>query len=141
MSENRGVWGAREDNVWWPGAGVPNEESHHQQLFNQQQLGLVAAHQQHNLTQAQHDAIRSTAAAAQQLFSYKMASSFQNPANAVSSAGISSMRGYDYRGAGGMVSPQQAAQWWYPSGMEANMQNMQNIPSPQSMLVCIHRPN
>lgn len=167
MSEHhRGAWGAREDAVWWPGAITTSDyqqslQSHHQHLLNQQ---LAVQQQQQQAAaqhQAQHDAIaRSTAAATtQQLFSYKMASSFQNPATTMTSASVSSsspvascMRGYDYRlgdgmvggGSGGMVGAggrpgdaslagSAAPQWWYPSGMG---NPIQNVPTPPTV-VCI----
>lgn len=148
MSEHRGgAWGSREDGFWWPSSGPLSTEQTHQQLFNHHhQQQLVAAHQQHASSiaaqQVQHDAaIRSTAAAtaAQQLFSYKMASSFPNPATTVSSASVSSPLSYDYHRMSAnpnmVAASQQAAQWWYPSAMESNIQNMQNIPSPQSLMV------
>ncbi|XP_069680299.1 high mobility group protein B2 [Periplaneta americana] len=158
MSEHhRGAWGAREDAVWWPGAIATSDyqqslQSHHQHLLNQHHQQQLAA-QQHQQQQqqaqqqaSQHDAVaRSTAAAAatQQLFSYKMASSFQNPATTMTSATVSSsspvascMRGYDYS-SGGMVGAGgrsgdagSAPQWWYPSGM-AN--SIQNVPSPPAV--------
>lgn len=62
------------------------------------------------------------------LFGYKMAApGFQNPATTVSSS-------YDYRmptasNHAAAAAAVAASQWWYPPA--ANMQNMQNIPSPQ----------
>ncbi|GFG32165.1 hypothetical protein Cfor_09695 [Coptotermes formosanus] len=165
MSEHhRGAWGAREDAVWWPGAITTSDyqqslQSHHQHLLNQQ-LAVQQQQQQQAVAQqqAQHDTVaRSTAAAAtQQLFSYKMASSFQNPATTMTSASVSSsspvascMRGYDYRlgdgmvggGSGGMVGAggrpgdaslagSAAPQWWYPSGMGSPIQN---VPTPPTV--------
>ena len=153
--------------MWWPGAITTSDyqqslQSHHQHLLNQQ---LAAQQQQQQAAaqqQAQHDTVaRSTAAAAatQQLFTYKMASSFQNPATTMTSASVSSsspvascMRGYDYRlgdgmvggGSGGMVgaggrpgdaslASSAAPQWWYPSGMGSPIQN---VPTPPTV-VCI----
>lgn len=139
MSEHhRGSWGGRDDAVWWPGAIAADQQSlqHHQHLLHQQQMAAQQVMQQ------QQEVARSTAAAAatHQLFSYKMASSFQNPATTISSVsstspvGAASVRGYDYRLGGGvsggnptMTTPAQAAQWWYSSAMDNNMQNsMQN---------------
>lgn len=95
--------------------------------------------------QQQQEIARSTAAAAatHQLFSYKMASSFQNPTTTAvvsnvssSSPGGVSMCGYDYRLGGGMAggSPNMtnAQQWWYVSpnmdnNMQNNMNSMQNL--------------
>lgn len=152
--------------MWWPGAITSSDyqqslQSHHQHLLNQQ---LAVQQQQQQAVahhQAQHDAVaRSTAAATtQHLFSYKMASSFQNPATTMTSASVSStspvascMRGYDYRlgdgmvggGSGGMVGAvgrpgdaslagSAAPQWWYPSGMG---NPIQNVPTPPTV-VCI----
>lgn len=152
--------------MWWPGAITTSDyqqslQSHHQHLLNQQ---LVVQQQQQQQAvaqqQAQHDTVaRSTAAATQQLFTYKMASSFQNPATTMTSASVSSsspvascMRGYDYRlgdgmvggGSGGMVgaggrpgdaslASSAAPQWWYPSGMGSPIQN---VPTPPAV-VCI----
>ena len=153
--------------MWWPGAITTSDyqqslQSHHQHLLNQQ---LAVQQQQQQAVaqqQAQHDTVaRSTAAAAatQQLFTYKMASSFQNPATTMTSASVSSsspvascMRGYDYRlgdgmvggGSGGMVgaggrpgdaslASSAAPQWWYPSGMGSPIQN---VPTPPTV-VCI----
>lgn len=68
------------------------------------------------------------------LFGYKMAGApgFQNPATTVSSS-------YDYRmptasNHAAAAAAVAASQWWYPP--PANMQNMQNIPSPQ-LVVCV----
>lgn len=156
--------------MWWPGAITTTDyqqslQSHHQHLLNQHHQQLAAQQQQQQQQQAaqqqaQHDAVaRSTAAATQQLFSYKMASSFQNPATTMTSATVSSspvascMRGgYDYRlgdgmvggGNGGLVGAggrpgdaslagSAAPQWWYPSGMG---NPIQNVPTPPSV-VCM----
>lgn len=151
--------------MWWPGAITTSDYQQslqsHQHLLNQQ---LAVQHQQQQQAvaqqQAQHDNVaRSTAAATQQLFSYKMASSFQNPATTMTSASVSSsspvascMRGYDYRlgdgmvggGSGGMVgaggrpgdaslASSAAPQWWYHSGMGSPIQN---VPTPPPV-VCI----
>jgi hypothetical protein len=134
-------------------------------LLNQQLVVQQQQQQQQQAVaqqQAQHDTVaRSTAAAVatQQLFTYKMASSFQNPATTMTSASVSSsspvascMRGYDYRlgdgrvggGSGGMVgaggrpgdaslASSAAPQWWYPSGMGSPIQN---VPTPPAV-VCI----
>lgn len=168
MSEHhRGAWGAREDAVWWPGPiTTPDQQtlqSHHQHLLNQhhqQQQQLAAAQQQQQQQaqqaqqqqqaavaaavaaqqQQQHDVVRSTAASTHphQLFSYKMASSFQSPATTGSPSSVAptspvTARGYDYRLAGGMVNVGGApagtpppSQWWYANAMDNAMQNMQN---------------
>lgn len=110
--------------------------------MNQQQQQLT---QQQQAQQQHHqDIVRSTAAATQQLFSYKMASSFQNPAttgtqsNPVSTStpvGSCMRGGYDYRlgtgpGTGGGVpgtpsAPPPGVQWWYPGGvMDAGQNNL-----------------
>lgn len=127
MSEHhRGAWGTRDEAMWWPGAIAADQQTlqHHQHLLHQQQLAVQQ--------QAQIDAANSSASATQQLFSYKMASSFQNPTTTVSNAtstspvGAAGIRGYDYGMTGGnptMSAPAPAAQWWYPPG---NMDNMHN---------------
>ncbi|XP_076623973.1 high mobility group protein DSP1 [Colletes latitarsis] len=164
MSEHHrvaGGWGtpspgSREDasggTAWWPsGLNTVSAEQQqqqqqnlHQHLMNQQQQQL--SQQQAQQQQHHQDIVRSTAAAAatQQLFSYKMASSFQNPAttgtqsNPVSTSSPvgSCMRGgYDYRlgtgpGTGGGVpgtpsAPPPGVQWWYPGGvMDAGQNNL-----------------
>lgn len=143
MSEHhRGAWGTREDAVWWPGAIATQDQQtlHHQHLINQhhqQQLQAVQqqAIQQHQVVQqpqqqqqqqtqqqAHNEAgSRSNSttsnAATQQLFSYKMASSFQNPSTTMSAAGTvatTNSGAYDYRLNMSPSAP--AAQWWYPSG-------------------------
>lgn len=142
MSEH---WGSRDDASWWPGAIAADQQLQHH--LHQQQLA-AAAHQM------QQDA-RSTAAAAatHDLFTYKMANSFQNVATTVSNAsstspiGAAGIRGYDYRLGGGMTggnppmsAPAQAAQWWYGSQMDGAMQNclqnsMQNMQSSQATVI------
>ncbi|XP_047003285.1 high mobility group-T protein-like [Schistocerca americana] len=146
MSEHhRGAWGSRDDAaaVWWPGA---LEYQHHQHLL-QQQLQAAAQQQQ---AQQQQDVARSTAAAAaaaqHQLFSYKMASSFQNPTTttaSVSSPVASCVRGptapYDYSSGGGRTEAAAAAslvggaaQWWYSSGMGNPMHGI-STPTPPTL--------
>ncbi|XP_066998833.1 high mobility group-T protein [Anabrus simplex] len=160
MSEHHhGAWGTREDAVWWPGAITSTDYQHslqsHHHLLNQQQQ--LAAQQQQAAAAAQHQAqqdaavARSTAAATQHLFSYKMASSFQNPVTTMSPATVSSsspvgscMRGYDYRiGDSGMTGASgrsgdssltgnaaaAAAHWWYSGGMTNTMQNVHTPPA------------
>lgn len=140
MSEqqHRGTWGGREDGMWWPGSLATDQQALHQQHLLHQQQQLAAAQQQ-----AMQDA-RSTASSTQQPhFSYKMASSFQNPATTVSNVsstspiGAAGIRGYDYRLGGGnpaMSNPVTAAQWWYPSAMDNSMQN--SIASMQNSIAC-----
>ncbi|KAF7417896.1 hypothetical protein HZH68_000549 [Vespula germanica] len=119
-----------------------------QQLNQQQQQQAQQQQQQQHHQQQQHqqqqDIVRSTAAGTQQLFSYKMASSFQNPATtgtqsspvSTSTPVGSCMRGgYDFRlgnapgsGGGGVPgtpsAPPPGVQWWYPGGvMDAAAQN------------------
>lgn len=101
MSEHhRGAWGSRDEAVWWPG---DQQNMHHQHLINQhhqqqqqqqlvQQQQVQQIQQQHVVQQVQgqqhNDVSRSNSSnvPGQQLFSYKMASSFQNPAGAVTVA-------------------------------------------------------
>ncbi|KAI4462663.1 high mobility group protein dsp1 [Holotrichia oblita] len=133
MSEhNRGAWGVREDGMWWPGAITADQQ---QSLQQHQQI----LHQQQQLAAQQLQSSTSSAPTQQQIFSYKMASSFQNPSTNVSSTspiGAAGIRGYDYRLGGGMggnpamSGPTPASQWWYPSAMDSSMQNslQNNIP-------------
>jgi high mobility group protein B1 len=122
MSEHqRGAWGSREDAVWWPTSITTTDQQniHHQHLLNQHQQQLVAQQQAQQIQQHQvvvqnqhqqqqtggqqgHDSARSTPStvATQQLFSYKMASSFPNPATTMAgvvSTSNSSVGAYDYR--------------------------------------------
>ncbi|KZC12218.1 High mobility group protein DSP1 [Dufourea novaeangliae] len=138
MSEHHrvaGGWGtaspgSREDGsggtAWWPSGlnAVSAEQQQQQQQQQQQNLHQHLMNQQQQLSQQQQaqqqqhhqDIVRSTAAATQQLFSYKMASSFQNPATTGTQSNVSTstpvgscMRGgYDYRlatgtGGGGVM--------------------------------------
>lgn len=136
MSEhNRGAWGVREDgNMWWPGSITAADQQslqQHQQILHQQQQ--LAAQQ-----------LQSTSAPTQQqIFSYKMASSFQNAPTTISNVtstspiGAAGIRGYDYRLGGGMgANPSMtgatpASQWWYPSAMDSSMQN--NLQNSNNM--------
>lgn len=92
MSDHRGAWGAhgpgpgREDPVWWQdqqqqAAGLASLQH---QLAAQHQQQLAAQLQQQQ--QQQNELAAQLQQQNQQLFSYKMASSFQNPAAAVSSS-------------------------------------------------------
>ncbi|XP_017786183.1 PREDICTED: high mobility group protein DSP1 [Nicrophorus vespilloides] len=160
MSEHhRGNWGGREDGMWWSGAVAADQQTlqHHQHMLHQQQLAAgqpppqqqqppsQAPQQQQSQQQQQQQQI-STAAPTQQeqIFSYKMASSFQNPATTISNVsstspvGAAGIRGYDYRLGGGMAggnpamsAPAPAAQWWYPSAMDNSMQS-NNMQQPQN---------
>ncbi|CAH1159793.1 unnamed protein product [Phaedon cochleariae] len=132
MSENRS-WGGQNEGVWWP-----NDMQHHQG-FMQQQLEA---------------AVNSTASPTEQLFSYKMASSFQNPATTVTNStttspvGAQGIRGYDYSMTGGnpqMSAPAPGAQWWYPENMHSAIQSMQNSlhgmqQQQQQQLPPVHSP-
>uniref|UniRef100_A0A1L8DD76 Putative dorsal switch protein 1 n=1 Tax=Nyssomyia neivai TaxID=330878 RepID=A0A1L8DD76_9DIPT len=178
MSEHhRGAWGTREEAVWWPGAIASTDQQtlqqhhqhlinqHHQQQLAQQQAAQIQQQQQHQAavqqqqTQQVHSESRgpqSTASVVptQQLFSYKMASSFQNPATTISGTTVvssnSPVGAYDYRLMGGMVArpgdPQSMSgtpgtQWWYPGGQnidnalqqhqnQQHQQNLHNVHTP-----------
>ncbi|XP_014211147.1 high mobility group protein DSP1 [Copidosoma floridanum] len=150
-----GSAGAAAANPWWPNLSdqQQQQQQQQQQVAAQQQAAAVAAAQQQQaqqqqslhqhllnqqaaaqqqLSQHQQDIVRSTAAATQQLFSYKMASSFQNPATTgtqsspVSSSSPVAMKGYDYR-TGVPVSASSGpagVQWWYPSQMMDQQNNL-----------------
>ncbi|XP_055684692.1 high mobility group protein DSP1 [Lutzomyia longipalpis] len=180
MSEHhRGAWGTREEAVWWPGAITSTDQQtlqqhhqhlinqHHQQQLAQQQAAQIQQQQQHQAAvqqqqqsqQQAHNESRgpqSTASVVptQQLFSYKMASSFQNPATTISGTTVvtsnSPVGAYDYRLMGGMVArpgdPQSMSgnpgtQWWYPGGQnidnalqqhqnQQHQQNLHNVHTP-----------
>lgn len=175
MSEHHaGPWGGRDNAVWWPSADQ-QQAMHQQQMMQQHQQQMVAQHnaavqqQQHNAAvqqqqqqqQQQHNNVQhnsgiqhnsqqqQNSSDGMQQFSYKMASSFQNPATTVSNVsstspvGAAGVRGYDYRLGGNMTGgnpamggPAPQGQWWNPqtmdylqSGMQqSNMQNMHTPP-------------
>lgn len=146
MSEHhRGAWGSREEAVWWPAGGIAQDQQtmHHQQLINQhhQQQQLVQQHQvqiqQHQVVQQtpqgqQHNDIarsNNSNVPGQQSFTYKMASSFQNPPGAVSVA-TTNAGAYDYRlnmtpAAANAAAP--GTQWWYTTG-----QNVEPVHQQQN---------
>lgn len=158
--QHRGAWGAREDAVWWPNAlsAADQNNLHHQQIINQhhqnqqnhmqqqqqqpQQIHQVVVQQQQSQA---HDLNRSNSTtstvATQQLFSYKMASSFPSPGVTVSSSNAPSA--YDYRlGMGTMVSrpgdPQgmsapPGTQWWYATAGQNTLENLQQQQHQQQV--------
>lgn len=92
MSEHhRGAWGGagREDAaaVWWPGAitSTADAQQMHQHLLNQQHQQQLQQHQQQLQQQQLQQNTSQGQQQTQQIFTYKMASSFQNPA---STAGV-----------------------------------------------------
>lgn len=136
-----GAWGTSAENaVWWPGAISADQSNlHHQQILNQhhqqnhmqqqqqQQIHqVVVQQQQQQQTQALNDVARSnstTSVASQQLFSYKMASSFPSGGVPTSSASA-----YDYRLAGmgqGMATTNPSTQWWYTTAGQNALENLQ----------------
>lgn len=143
MSEHhRGAWGSREEAVWWPGGIAQDQQNmHHQHLINQQhqqqqQQQLVQQHQvqqiqQHQVVQQQahNDVQRSNSSAApgQQLFTYKMASSFQNPAGGAVAVATTNAA-YDYRlpAATNAAAPG-TQQWWYTT-----QQNVEQVHQNQA---------
>lgn len=129
-----GAWGTSAENaVWWPGAISADQSNlHHQQILNQHHQAQQQNHMQNQQvlhqvvqTQALNDAARSntttSVAASQQLFSYKMASSFPTPTSSASA--------YDYRL--NMGAPQSMAttnpgtQWWYTTAGQNAIENLQ----------------
>jgi high mobility group protein B1 len=145
--QHRGAWGAREDAVWWPGAisAADQNNLHHQQILNQhhqqnhmqqqpqQQIHQVVVQQQ---AQALNDLNRVSSSgstvATQQLFSYKMASSF--PSSGVTVSTSNAPGAYDYRlGMGSMVRPGDpqgmtaapGTQWWYATAGQNTLENLQ----------------
>lgn len=159
MSEHHpGAWGGRDEAMWWPSAVATDQHSMQQQHFMHQQH-LAAQQQQQQQQQQQIEAAavaNSSASNSQQHFTYKMASSFQNPGTTVSNAtstspiGAAGIRGYDYGMTGGnptMSAPAPASQWWYPpTTMESihnSIQNMQNNMAhmhQQNSMSSVHTP-
>lgn len=142
---------------------------HHQHLINQhhqQQLQQQAQIQQHQVVQQQqqpqpqqqsqqqqqqqqqptshNDVSRSNSTTScvptQQLFSYKMASSFQNPSTTMSGVTVSTANSgaYDYRLNMSPAAP--TTQWWYPSGqnMEQNMHSQPNQHQQSNQHQTVH---
>jgi type II secretory pathway pseudopilin PulG len=139
MSDQR-AWSNAENAVWWP-AGLSADQSnlHHQQILNQhhqqqnhmqqQQIQQqIVVQQQQSQAQALNDArsnANTTSVASQQLFSYKMASSFPG---GVPTSSASVQSAYDYRL--GMGAPQgmtsnPGTQWWYTNAGQNALENLQ----------------
>lgn len=168
MSEHhRGAWGSREEAVWWPGAITTQDQQtlHHQHLINQhhqqqQQQQLVQQQQaqqiqQHQVVQQaqgqQHNDIQrsnNSTVPGQQLFSYKMASSFQNPAGQGVTVATTNAGAYDYRlnmtpAAAANAAP--GTQWWYSAGqnidqIHQNQQHQQTNQHQQTVHGVTHTP-
>ncbi|XP_031628780.1 high mobility group protein DSP1 [Contarinia nasturtii] len=153
MSEHhRGAWGTREEAVWWPGA-QDQQNMHQQQLINQhhqqqqQHQQLVQQQvqiQQHHVVQQtpqgqQHNDIArsiNSNAPGQQIFSYKMASSFQNPAGGVTVA-TTNAGAYDYRlnmapAAANTGAAAPGTQWWYTTGQNVEQIQQHNQAHQQT---------
>lgn len=121
MSEQN--WGVNRPDagMWW----AP-------QVAEQQNF----QHNMHMGQQLQQEVVMSTASQSQHLFSYKMASSFENQSSNVSNSspvGAAGIREYDYRAGGGnptMNMPASGAQWWYPP---SSMDNMHSQNASQTM--------
>lgn len=145
MSENHpGAWGGREEAMWWPNAVASDQHSMQQHFMHQQHLAVQQQQQQQQIDAAA--VVNSSASNSQQHFTYKMASSFQNPATTVSNAtstspiGAAGIRGYDYGMTGGnptMSAPAPASQWWYPPTTMDSIQN--SIQNMQSNMAHIHQ--
>lgn len=131
--QHRGAWSAREDAVWWPGATDQNN-LHHQQMTsapgtqwqNQNQPHQQMQHTQQVVVQNQPQQTTSTVAT-QQLFSYKMASSFPG-SQGVTVSTSNAPAAYDYRL--GMGTPQgmtatPGTQWWYATAGQNTLENLQ----------------
>lgn len=155
----RGAWGAREDAVWWPGTITTADQTnlHHQQILNQhhqqqqnhlqqqqqQQIHQVVVQQQQQtnaLNEAQRNNSTTSTVATQQLFSYKMASSF--PTSGVTVSTSNAPTAYDYRlGMSTMVarpgdaqtlnSSAPGTQWWYTTAGQNTLENLQQHQQQQ----------
>lgn len=135
--QHRGAWGAREDAVWnaWGAPGTTDQNNlHHQQMTaasgtqwqNQNQPHQQMQHTQQVVVQNQPQQTTSTVAT-QQLFSYKMASSFPG-SQGVTVSTSNAPAAYDYRL--GMGTPQTmtaapGTQWWYASAGQNTLENLQ----------------
>lgn len=143
------------DAVWWPGAisSADQNNLHHQQILNQhhqqnhmqqqpqQQIHQVVVQQQAQQALNDLNRVNSTTStvATQQLFSYKMASSF--PSSGVTVSTSNAPAAYDYRlGMGSMVSrpgdPQgmttaPGTQWWYATAGQNTLENLQQQQQQQ----------
>jgi high mobility group protein B1 len=139
--QHRGAWGAREDAVWWPGAIQATAEQnnlHHQQIINQhhqqnhmqqqpqQQIHQVVVQQQpQTLNDLNRSNSTTSTVATQQLFSYKMASSF--PSSGVTVSTSNAPAAYDYRlgmNPQGMTTAP-GTQWWYATAGQNTLENLQ----------------
>jgi high mobility group protein B1 len=148
--QHRGSWGAREDAVWWPGAAIQataeQNNLHHQQIINQhhqqnhmqqqpqQQIHQVVVQQQpQNLNDLNRSNSTTSTVATQQLFSYKMASSF--PSSGVTVSTSNAPAAYDYRLG---MNPQGMAtapgtQWWYATAGQNTLENLQQQQQHQQV--------
>lgn len=135
--QHRGAWGTREDAVWnaWGAPGAAEQNNlHHQQMTaapgtqwqNQNQPHQQMQHTQQVVVQNQPQQTTSTVAT-QQLFSYKMASSFPG-SQGVTVSTSNAPAAYDYRL--GMSTPQgmtaaPGTQWWYATAGQNTLDNLQ----------------
>lgn len=151
MSEHhRGAWGTREEAVWWPGAIATQDQQsihhQHQQLLQQQQHHQQQQQQQLVQQQIQHQVVQqqpqqqqqhssnnsSTSGPTQQLFSYKMASSFQNPASTGVTVATTNAGAYDYRLNMTPAAAAPGTQWWYTAGQNIEQLHQQNQQHQQT---------
>ncbi|XP_025835412.1 high mobility group protein DSP1-like [Agrilus planipennis] len=141
MSDLRGSWDTQNNAMWWPGTLTDQQslQQHQQQLLHQHQLQQQAVAQQVAVTQQQDASINSAEVAAQQLFPYKMTSSFHHPATSLANVSATNLsipsvssptnsdRSYDYRLSGGASSLGISApthQWWgYANTMDNSVQS------------------
>lgn len=155
MSEHhRGAWGSRDDAVWWPGAITTQDQHtlHQQHLINQhhqQQQQQQLVQQQQQQQQIQHQVVQQQQAQAQQqphndvgrsnsssvptqqLFSYKMASSFQNPASTGVTVATTNAGAYDYRLNMAPAASAPGTQWWYTTNQNIEQLHQQNQQQQQ----------
>lgn len=136
--QHRGAWGAREDAVWnaWGAQGAAEQNNlHHQQMTaapgtqwqNQNQPHQQMQHTQQVVVQNQPPQQTTSTVATQQLFSYKMASSFPG-SQGVTVSTSNAPAAYDYRL--GMGTPQgmtaaPGTQWWYATAGQNTLDNLQ----------------
>ena len=129
MSENRGGWGA--EGIWWPNADQ-------QQLIHQMQ-------NQNNQQNVETSISSSNPSPHNQMFTYKMASTFENTntsnsthaadnQNSMYNSGIADYSQHGQIQGGGHGQQQQGGWWGYQQGQDMHntgLQGLQNMSNQQ----------